>query len=148
MSDIEAIQQLLNRYTLCANLADYAAMADCYAPDGVWNIESMGMAFTGAEAIIAKSRDVEDKFDFVVQQNTPAVIEVDGDRAHARAMVRESSKYADCDRMLEVFGLYTDELVRIAGEWKFARRNFRLLNVVEYDSLTPIIFERAKEWNK
>ena len=148
MSDVEAIQQLLNRYTLSANLADYEAMADCYVAEGVWNIESMKMRFVGAEEIIAKCREVQSRFAFVLQQNTPAVIEVHGDRASARAMVRESSKYADCGRMLEVFGLYTDDLVRDRGEWKFAQRNFRLLNVVEYESVPPMIFERAKEWRQ
>jgi hypothetical protein len=63
--------------------------------------------------------------DYFVQMNTPATIEVTGDKAAAHSVIRECGKFAGRDEALEVLGFYADELVRTAeGSWKFARRTF------------------------
>ena len=56
--------------------------------------------------------------------SAPALIQVHGDRAAARSVIRESAKYAGRDEVLEVFGVYEDELARTPVGWRIARRAF------------------------
>ena len=60
-------------------------------------------------------------YTYFVQINAPAVINVDGDRANARSVIRECAKLKDKDEANEVLGFYNDELVRTPEGWKFSR---------------------------
>jgi hypothetical protein len=69
--------------------------------------------------------------------NSPAIIEVDGDRATAHSIIRECGKYAGRQTCLEVLGLYDDELVRTADGWRFARRVFTVRGIHDYETAPP-----------
>ncbi|MFM6931291.1 MAG: nuclear transport factor 2 family protein, partial [Novosphingobium sp.] len=92
MSDIEAIQQLMNRYSDAATRRDWVQMAAVFTADGEWLVPEQGMAFCGPDAIVPPMAALLEGFDYFVQMNSAAVIEVDGDRATARSIVRESGK--------------------------------------------------------
>lgn len=136
MSDIEAIQQLINRYSDAATRRDWAQMQDVFAADGEWLVPEQGMAFRGPETIVAPMAAFLERFDYFVQMNSAAVIEVEGDHATARSVVRESGKFAGTAIGIEVMGQYTDDLVRTEAGWKFARRTFTGLGMHRYDLLT------------
>lgn len=123
--DLAAIQQVLNRYTDAACRQDWAAMLDTYAPDGVWAVPGRNMELAGHAEIGAELPVFVTLFDYFVQVNTPAVIEVSGDTARASCTIRECGRFSGREEALEVLGRYDDELVRTPAGWKFARRTFR-----------------------
>lgn len=63
-------------------------------------------------------------FEFVLQHIAPALIEVEGDTAHARSGIREVGKRKGKDESVEYLGIYADMLTRTAAGWKFTKRVF------------------------
>ena len=123
MSDIEAIQQLINRYTDGCNRQDWPQVMACFTEDGAWVVQ--GNEIRGAAAMQSAMAGFLTAFDYFVQLNTPAVITMAGDRATARSTIRECGKFKGRDEALEVLGRYDDELVRGPEGWRFARRTFQ-----------------------
>ena len=122
MSALEDIQQLLNRYTDGCNRQDWPQVMATFAEDGVWCAQ--GRDFTGHATIEAAMAGFLTGFDHFVQVNSPAVIDVAGDRAKARSTIRECGKFKGRDEALDVLGRYDDELVLTGQGWRFARRTF------------------------
>ena len=124
MSDAFAIQQVLNLYSEGASRRDWDQVMSTFAEDGIWEVPRRDLLLQGHGPIRAAMQGFVAAMDFFVQLNTPAIIEVDGDRATARSTIRECGKYSDGDEALEVLGHYADQLVRTDAGWKFARRTF------------------------
>lgn len=119
-----AIQQLMNRYSEGASRRDWAQMLDTFAPDGIWAVPARDMVLTGHGEIGPALPVFVAQFDYFVQMNSAAVIEVSGDAATARSVIRECGKFSGRQEALEIMGRYDDELVRTGEGWKFARRTF------------------------
>ena len=64
---------------------------------------------------------------YLVQQNAPGVIEVDGDSATAISSVCERGKLTGSDDAFEALGFYVDKLVRMEEGWRFKERSFELV---------------------
>ena len=124
MSDEIAIQQTLNRYTVGASKRNWDQVMSTFLPDAVWAVPGQGLEVHGHDNMRASMSGFVEMMDYFVQMNTPAVIEVSGDKATAHSVIRECGKFAGRDEALEVLGFYADELVRTAEGWKFARRTF------------------------
>ena len=124
MTDAEAIQQVLNRYTEGSGRADWDQVLGTFTDDGVWQVTGVG-TFTGRAEIQPVMAGFIAQMDYFVQLNTPAIIKVDGDKATARSVIRECGKFKGKDEALEVLGFYSDDLVRTADGWKFARRTWQ-----------------------
>ncbi len=122
MSDEQAIQQVINRYTDGCNRQDWPQVMATFAGDGIWEVQ--GNAIRGHANIQAAMAGFLTQMAYFTQIASASVIEVAGDRATARTAIRECGKFADRDEALEVLGYYADELVRAAGGWVFARRVF------------------------
>lgn len=122
MIDEIAIQQVLNAYSEGASRSDWDQVLSTFLPDAIWEVPAMKMHFQGHAAMRPVMSGFVAKMAYFVQLNSPAIINVAGDKASARCTVRECGKFADRDEAMEVFGVYHDELVR-AG-WKFSRRSF------------------------
>jgi hypothetical protein len=122
--DIIAIQQVINRCSEAASRADWATAGTTFAEDGVWDTP-VG-CYEGREAALHGMSSTAALFDYIVQVNAPAVIDIDGDGATARSVIKESGKYKGQDVLLEVLGFFADTLVRTADGWKFKRRVFEL----------------------
>jgi uncharacterized protein (TIGR02246 family) len=122
MSDVEAIQQLINRYTDGCNRQDWPQVMATFAEDGVWAV--LGNEISGHEAIQAAMSGFLTQMAYFTQSASASVIDVSGDRATARTTIRECGKFADRDEALEVLGWYDDEIVRTSAGWQFARRRF------------------------
>lgn len=138
MIDEVAIQQLLNRYTDGASRGDRQQVLSTFTPDAV--VESSGVRLEGPEAIEAATNAYLAKFAHLVQLASPALIAVDGDRAIACAVIRETARYAEADEMLEVLGTYSDDLIRTADGWKIARRCFSALGAHRYPAVPVTVF--------
>lgn len=124
MSDIEAIQQVLNRYSEGSGRADWDQVLGTFTADGIWEVPGVG-TFKGRAEMQPVMAGFVGQMDYFLQLNTPAVIEVDGDQATAACVIRECGKFKGRDEALEVLGFYRDELVRTADGWKFARRTWK-----------------------
>ena len=94
MSDEFAIQQTLNTYSFNATVGDLEAMVETFAPDEVWDVPGIGAHMEGREAILAGASAITGAIEYMVQLNSPAIIEIDGDKATARSIIRECGKYA------------------------------------------------------
>lgn len=124
MQDEWEIQRLLNTYSQYGSCGDWDRTVDTYAPDGVWAIPHLGMRFEGQAAIRQALADFAATMDYVVQMNSPALIEISGDRASARSNIVESGKSVGKHEGFAYFGYYADQLVRTGQGWKFAQRDF------------------------
>jgi ketosteroid isomerase-like protein len=127
VSDEFAIQQTINAYTEGASRADWPQVMSTFLPDAVWAVPSRNRELQGHDVIQPAMAGFIEQMAYFVQLNTPALIQVDGDRARARSVIREHGRFKDRDEALEVLGIYEDELVRTAQGWKFARRTFHSL---------------------
>jgi ketosteroid isomerase-like protein len=124
MLDEIAIQQTLNTYSDGASRADWEQVLSTFMPDGIWEVPALKARFQEHAAIRQVMAGFVAQMDYFVQINSPAIIQVAGDKATARSGIRECGKYTGRDEALEVLGRYDDELVRTADGWKFARRVF------------------------
>ena len=129
MRDKNDIQETINRYSEGASRRDWDQVLGTFLPDGVWEVPVLNMRLEGDAAIRAAMGQVSGDMAYFVQINAPATIKVDGDRATAVSGIRECGKYADRDEAMEVLGSYSDDLVRTADGWKFARRSFNALGM-------------------
>jgi ketosteroid isomerase-like protein len=137
MSDEFAVQQTLNTYSYNATTGNLAAMVATFAPDGVWEVPGIGLSLTGHEAILAAANGITGTLEYMIQLNSPAIIEVQGDRATAKSIIRECGKYAGKQLNLEVLGTYEDELVRLPEGWRFAKRTFATKGMHDYTTAPP-----------
>jgi ketosteroid isomerase-like protein len=138
MSDIEAIQQLLNRYSEGASRRDWPQVMATFTEDGVWSVPVQGVELTGHAAIQPAMEGFVAQMDYFVQMNSAAVIEVAGNRATSRCVIRECGKFFGRDEALEVLGEYVDELTRTAEGWKFARRSFHSFGLQRFPLLPGV----------
>ena len=121
-----AIQQTLNAYSDAASCGDVEQLVSTYVADGVWKVPAVELQCSGHEEIRQASLALQAPMAYMVQLNSPARIQVDGDRAITRSVIRECGKYTDRDEALEILGTYEDELVRTKEGWKFKTRLFLL----------------------
>lgn len=124
LQDIFDIQQLLNRYSVAVGQRDWQSTLATFAPDGVWAVPALAAEFQGHEQLGPAMASFANKFDYFLQLNAPAVIEVRGDTATAISSIRETGKYQGRNEALDVVGFYYDQLIRTAEGWKFSRRTF------------------------
>ena len=124
MTDEYAIQRTINIYSQEASLLRWDRVLPLYLPDAVWSVPHLGIRRQGHAEIRAQLDEFAGWMEFVLQANSPAVIDLDGDTAIARSSAKESGKFKGRDEALEVLGFYADDLVKTADGWKFARRKF------------------------
>lgn len=121
-----AIRQLCERYADAVSQRDEAAWLATWAPDGVWQYGGDD-PLRGHEALGRFWEDAMRDISAIVMVVHSGVVErVDGDAATARWYHSEYVQVGDEGGMAGVT-LYEDELVRVDGDWRFARRRHRLL---------------------
>jgi ketosteroid isomerase-like protein len=132
MSDESDIQRTINTYSQVASLVQVDKVLELYQPDGVWAVPSQGMRCEGHAEIAAQMKLYASAMEFVLQGNSPSVIDIDGDTATARTSIRETGKVAGQDMGFEYIGIYVDKLVRTPGGWKFAERVCEVIGGMTY----------------
>jgi ketosteroid isomerase-like protein len=137
MSDEFSIQQTISRYAEGASRADWSQVLSTYLPDAVWEIPSFGAKFEGHKAIQDALHQFCDPMDYIVQINGPGLIQIKGDTATTRSVIRECGKYAGRNEGLEVLGFYADKLLRTPDGWKFTPRVFELRGMHNFPLSPP-----------
>jgi ketosteroid isomerase-like protein len=129
--DRAAIENLQARYMFALDWQDPDAYAATFAPDGVL-VSAVAQA-EGREAIRAEVVKMRENDVAAAQPGlfafsrrhviTNLVLAVDGERATGRAYwIGYINDNPDRKPVLEGYGHYEDELVKVDGEWLFARR--------------------------
>jgi ketosteroid isomerase-like protein len=137
MSEESLVQQTISRYAEGASRADWDQVLSTYMPNGIWEISSFGAKFEGHAAILAALHQFSDPMDYIVQLNGPALMQIEGDTATARSVIRECGKYAARNEALEVLGFYADKLLRTPDGWKFTHRVFELRGMHSFPLSPP-----------
>lgn len=135
-----AIQALYARYCATFDLGDADGWVNCFSPDGVFK---SGKGFRGHAELrefvegrlkarpTAPNRNVQ-------HWNTNLIVEGDGQRAKGMCYLLLAGQSVESQQtVFAVQGTYTDDLVKLNGQWKFAcREMFR-------DLPSPAIIPRA-----
>jgi ketosteroid isomerase-like protein len=127
MSDEADIQDTISRYHEAASTSDWDQIEATFLPDGTWEVPAMRLRCQGHAEIRATMPALVEAIEYLVQINAPAIIEVDGDRATARSLVRECAQFRDGGVYMDVVGQFVDELARTPHGWRFAHRTFTII---------------------
>jgi hypothetical protein len=110
------IENLQARYLFALDFKDHDLYVTTFTPDGVLDVGSGPLV--GREAIKAAVANMPGGRHHI----TNLVLRIDGDRATARAGWMHTGKNAEGRMTIGGFGHYEDDLVKVDGEWLFARR--------------------------
>lgn len=124
VESILAIQQLTQRYADAVMRLDFDALADCFTPDGQWEIVGRGV-IEGRDQIIGIIQAVMGEYEQVLFYPQPSIINLDGVAATATCYVQEHLKKAG--EFTRVFGRYSDNLNLYDGAWRFSSRRYEIL---------------------
>ena len=147
-----AIADLIYRYSDAVTRADWGQAEELFVPEATWESPLFGLHHQGRAAFIAFLRDT-DRADLLIQTAHPPVVRlVPPDRATATTTVHELVRgAATADSALgpagseinfEQLGIYSDEIVRADGAWRFMRRVFTPLYVHPDRVTGQVIAER------
>src|SRR5215471_18477394 len=114
------IQETISRYHEGASKDDIDQIVATFLPTGIWAVPAMGLRAEGHVDIRETMTALVEPIEYLVQINAPAIIDVDGDNASARSMIRECAKLREGGVYMDVVGQFDDELERTADGWRFA----------------------------
>jgi len=143
--DRALIEDLQARYLFAFDFGDPEGYAGTFAPDGILDFgwgEIKGRDAIAKFIVDGRKRTEE------ARAKTPAgqrpsvgrhiisniVIKVDGNKARAQAYWSHMTSGADGRGGVDFFGHYEDELVKVNGDWLFARRRIYNESVAEWAS--------------
>lgn len=115
--DRDAIRELMARYNHAIDGHLVEEWVGLFADDGIF--EAGGRVMTGADELRTFAEGVQGVGRHVVANE---VIDLDGDAASARAYV---FVLGGSPPAVRIMGTYDDEVRRVDGRWRFARRTFR-----------------------
>lgn len=127
MLDKVEIQETISRYHEAASLRDWDRLLATFHPDAVWEVPALGVRCQGHDELRATMPALVEAIEYLVQINAPAIIDVDGDTASARSLIRECAQLRDGGVMMDVVGRFVDELVRASDGWRFTHRTFTII---------------------
>jgi ketosteroid isomerase-like protein len=118
------IQETISRYHEGASKFDWDAIIATFLPDGIWEVPSLKVRAEGHAGLRETMPALVETIEYLVQINAPAIIEVDGETASARSLIRELAKFRDGGMYMDVVGQFDDRLRRTPEGWRFAHRTF------------------------
>ncbi|OUS13088.1 hypothetical protein A9Q89_03585 [Gammaproteobacteria bacterium 53_120_T64] len=133
LEDKDAIRELTAKYCYAVVRQDCEALLKMFTDDGEF-LMAPQFEFRGREQLAALYRDkIEEVAPKPFIQNH--VIDVDGDQATGNCAVEirlcaVEIRLVDAGQAVTACGHYNDVYRRVAGEWKFARRDFELYHWV------------------
>jgi uncharacterized protein (TIGR02246 family) len=134
LADRIAIRERIDAYSDAVTCHDPESWLACWAEDGVWCLPTA--EHRGRAALRLAWASMLGPVREMIFLAEVGHIAVDGDRAHARCIVREVVLRAD-GTIRKYAARYTDVLVRARGDWLFARRDYRLLVFEQIEATSP-----------
>jgi SnoaL-like domain len=154
--DRALIEDLQARYLFAFDFGDAEGYANTFAPDGILDFgqgESKGRKAIAEFIAAGRKRTVE------ARAKTPAgerpsigrhiinnmVIKINGNKAHGVAYWTHMTSGSNGRGTVDFFGHYEDELVKVRGEWLFARRRIYNEAIPEWASeyINPVTHPSA-----
>lgn len=132
-----AIQRTISLYAEGASRRDWDQVIATFLPDGVWELPSSGLIVAGHDQLRAVLPRMLEGIELFAQMHSPAIIDLAGDRATARSIVREVARFAGSSEGFEAVGVYEDELARSGDGWQFARKRFIGLGALGIATAAP-----------
>ena len=128
VADRLAIRELIDRYNDVINHREWTGLTGLFAPDAVWEmVGPVNLRFEGAPKIAGGIRWTVSRQEVLVQLCSAVVIEGHGpDRASVRSTMIEMSRVREGEPGVHAAGTYHDEVSRVDGVWRFARRVVRV----------------------
>lgn len=123
------IAALLAGFADLVSRRDFAAMTEMFTEDAEWQASAGALGFhhVGRAAITRWLAENPNHVEVVFYlASPPAITQHSPDRATARTSMTELLRLKRTGELLQLFGSYTDELVRRDGRWRFAHRRFEL----------------------
>ena len=125
MTDEERIRDVVARYNLYGDSGRFDEMLALFADGATLSVD--GTSYDGVAAIRGLFETAAGPTPEHVRHFTSTlVVDVDGERASARCYFQVLTGAG-----LDHWGRYRDELIRVGGDWRFARREVRV------DGMTP-----------
>jgi hypothetical protein len=140
LEDEAAIRDLAARFADAATRGDHVTIRSLFMPDGVFTIgEPFAVTSRGVDEIGALIHKLRDGKDFFVQFVHSGLIQLDGNTASARWLLREvglgPAKSGPGKSYYNNFGFFIDELEKVDGKWLFKTRTYPYL-YLDTDSFT------------
>lgn len=132
VEDRLAIRDLYDFYADASCRGDRADFLACWTDDAYWWTHYFEL--TGKEAIAAQYDSLMAAVKATIFSGQMCSIEVAGDKAQCRALCSERLLMGEIGQHV-LTGMYHDELARVDGEWRFARRVYK---VVTEEMLPPL----------
>jgi uncharacterized protein (TIGR02246 family) len=117
-----AIRDLYGTYTDASSRGDRESWLTCFTEDGQWNTHLFEVS--GRDALRQQWDALWANFTAVSFLSEIGMMQVTDNNAKARAFTREVILLTN-GKIYRLAGQYDDELVRVHGEWLFARRHYR-----------------------
>jgi hypothetical protein len=132
LEDEAAIRDLVARFADAVTRADHDTFRSLWKPDAVFTIgEPFAVTCMGIDEIGALLHKLRDGKDFFVQCVHSGLIQLDGNTASARWLVREvglgPGKSGAGKSYYNNFGFFLDELEKVDGKWLFKTRTYPYL---------------------
>jgi hypothetical protein len=128
VADELAIRDLIARFADGCSPPNYEAVRKLWTPDPnnqpVWSLsEPFKMESTGVDNIIEMHRKLLEIWDMFVQLVHSGVVDIDGDKATGRWILREVAKGPN-ETYYNNFAIYDDKYEKFEGKWYIARRDY------------------------
>ena len=127
MIDKLDIQETISRYHEAGSKTEWDQLIATFLTDGIWEVPNLHIRCEGHRDIRERMMALLEPIEYLVQINAPAIIDIDGDTASARSLIRECAKFRGRPGLIDVVGQFNDELRRTPDGWKFAHRTFTVL---------------------
>ena len=132
LEDIEAIRILKGKFAYYADTKNWQDFMDLVEDDAVWAFGVFGH-YEGSEEILRFTRDIFDKYPYMLHHFYDVAIEVKGDTATGIWYFLVPSTNGRDERAEWLAGVYKEKYVRVNGEWKFKRVDADLQIVAPYN---------------
>jgi hypothetical protein len=124
LEDEAAIRSLTARFSDSVVVGDFDKFKSFWSPDGKWTIHDPFFASaTGVLKIDTLLRNLRKEREFFVQFVHSGVIDINGDKAIARWMMREVAK-GPAQFYYDNYAIYVDLLDKANGQWRFIQRDY------------------------
>jgi ketosteroid isomerase-like protein len=141
VADELEIRSVVHRYADAASRRDAAAVASTFTADGQWQSPELGN-YQGHDALVPFFTAMLQDWNAFIQglQSGLVVFDaIDSDRATGRWFVQETGQRSEGTNM-SVAGVYHDEYLRDAGEWRISHRRYDPLLFRADDAVTAVPF--------
>ena len=127
LQEIEAIKQLKYKYMRCVDQKLWQELADCFSPDATCDYGDGKFSFQGREAVMKFLVDAMDRPSFLSSHRVhhPEIRLTSATTATGIWALEDYVIDLQHDFRLHGAAFYSDEYVKLAGEWKIRCTGYR-----------------------